>query len=397
MFRFLLIITALCCVFARADAQVGGQENNSEFITKFGFRQLTGGVILIRGTFNDLPDSLNFILDTGSGAISLDSSTASEFKIPNEPSGYTVSGIAGKKEVNFAKGNTLNLPGLAVDSLDFFINDYEILSSVYGIKIDGVVGYSFLSRYIVGINYDDMSISVYTRGAFDYERGSHILRPRFTGLPILRTLVGDARRIHPNLYLDTGAGLSLLLTRQFVEDSAILRKSRKFTPMLVQGLGGKKGLEVTIVDRVRIGPFLFRKVPTNILRDDHNALSYPSVGGLIGNDIMRRFNVVLNYAAREIAIKPNTHFRDLFDYSYTGLNLYLLPTGEIVIDDIVEGSPAEKAGLKNGDLLIAVDKNFSNNISIYRDLFQNTGSRLRLLISRNDALQIFVLKVGRIY
>ena len=43
-----------------------------------------------------------------------------------------------------------------VDSLDFYINDYEILSSVYGEKIDGVIGYSLFSRYIIKIDYDSL-------------------------------------------------------------------------------------------------------------------------------------------------------------------------------------------------------------------------------------------------
>ncbi len=38
------------------------------------------------------------------------------------------------REVDYAKNNSLIFPGLQVDSLDFYINDYDILSSVYGRK-----------------------------------------------------------------------------------------------------------------------------------------------------------------------------------------------------------------------------------------------------------------------
>ena len=50
-------------------------EKPAKLITKFPFRQLNGGIILVQAKFNSVAQPLNFILDTGSGAISLDSST----------------------------------------------------------------------------------------------------------------------------------------------------------------------------------------------------------------------------------------------------------------------------------------------------------------------------------
>src|SRR4026209_1333873 len=84
-------------------------EKRAKFITKFPFKQLTGGVIILQAKFNNISTPLNFILDTGSGGISLDSSTCEEFKIPHSPSGRTINGIAGIREVDFARNNTLVL------------------------------------------------------------------------------------------------------------------------------------------------------------------------------------------------------------------------------------------------------------------------------------------------
>jgi len=99
----------------------------AKLLTSFPFRQFSGGVILVKALINDNKDSLNFILDTGSGGISLDSQTVSQLKIPFQPSDKTIRGIAGIRKVNFAYNNTLQLPGLRVDSLNFHINDYDIL------------------------------------------------------------------------------------------------------------------------------------------------------------------------------------------------------------------------------------------------------------------------------
>ncbi len=64
--------------------QLSGQEEfivPSKYLTHLHFTQLTGGVILLRGHLVGYPDTLNFILDTGSGGISLDSSTADYLKL----------------------------------------------------------------------------------------------------------------------------------------------------------------------------------------------------------------------------------------------------------------------------------------------------------------------------
>jgi len=143
----ILLILFLClslpCV---AQAQEEFVQPAAKLLTKFPFRQFSGGVILVRATLNDEKDSLNFILDTGSGGISLDSQTVSQLKLPNQLSDKTIRGIAGIRKVNFSYNNTLKLPGLTVDSLNFHINDYDILTSVYGEHIDGIIGYSFFNR-----------------------------------------------------------------------------------------------------------------------------------------------------------------------------------------------------------------------------------------------------------
>ncbi|HSQ44483.1 MAG TPA: aspartyl protease family protein [Ginsengibacter sp.] len=395
MIRGLLIIIFVF-LFCFSIGQVTTYEKPSHFITKFPFKQLTGGVILVQARFNNIAQPFNFILDTGSGGISLDSSTTAEFNIPHVPSGKTINGIAGTTEVDYSQNNKLVLPGLTVDSLDFYINNYDILSSVYGEKIDGIIGYSFFSRYIVKINYDSLKVEVYSQGKIEYPRSGYLLHPLFTALPIQPLTIKDARTINANFYIDTGAGLCFLMSKQFEEDSQVLKKNRKPVFIQVQGLGGKKQMSLTIIKGVQIGPYRFRKVPTNILDDEFNATSYPFLGGVIGNDILRRFNVVFNYPKREIHLLPNSHFNDDFDYSYTGLNLYYVD-GKIVLDEVITKSPAYKAGLKKDDVIVAVNTNFSNDINVYKNLMQVVGQKITLLVYRNNVPMLFSFHVGRIY
>ncbi len=382
--------------FIRVFAQEQFIEKPAKYLTRFPFKQLSGGIMLVRAQLNNLPDSFNFILDTGSGGISLDSATCFQYNIPHVPSGRSINGIAGIRDVDFSKNNALNFPGLKVNGLDFYINDYEILTSVYGEKIDGIIGYSFFSRYIIKINFDSTFVEVYEPGFLIYPREGTMLHPVFTALPIQNIRIKDARTLDENFYLDTGAGLSFLLTQAFTKDSGFIQKRRKPVTIQVEGMGGKKTMLLTIIKEIKLGPYKFRRVPTHLLDDEFNAISYPFVAGLIGNDILRRFNLIFNYVKREVHLTPNTHFEDAFDYSYTGLSIYSID-GEIVIDDIITGSPAYKAGFKKNDIIIAVNNNFSNDINLYKNIIQTAGERVRVLLLRNNKPVIIDLRVGKIF
>lgn len=385
-----------CILTTAVIAQEQFIDKPAKFITRFPFTQLTGGVILIKAQLNNITDSLNFILDTGSGGISLDSTTCSNLNIPHSPSGRTINGIAGIKEVDFARNRDLLLPGLNVKGLDFYVNDYEILTHVYGVKIDGIIGYSFFSKYIVKVNFDSTFIEVHQPGTIRYPQGGYLLRPLFTALPIQHLRIKDERTINANFYLDTGAGLCFLMSTDFTKDSAVLLKKRVPLTVETQGLGGKKRMTITVIKELKLGPYIFRRVPTHIMEDEYNATSYPYIGGLLGNDILRRFNMVFNYQKREIHLLPNTHFRDEFDYSYTGMVIYNI-AGKIFIEDVIEGSPAFKAGFKREDVILAIDNNFSNDIAVYKDLLQSKRERVKVLVSRNGSPLIIHLKVGKIF
>jgi len=392
---FLLLTLLVYLPGEKLHAQETFVQPASRLIATFPFTVFTGGVILLKARINDFPDSLNFILDTGSGGISLDSATCQRLKLASLPSDKTILGIAGVRQVKFLYNQVLHLPGLDVDSLNFHVNDYDILTSVYGEKVDGIIGYSFFSRYIVQINYDSSRISVWTRGNFRYPRGGYMIRPVIASLPIIGAQVRDGRNIFARFYFDTGAGLCALLSSDFVNDSTILDSRKKIYYTSAQGLGGKATMRLTTVRDIRVGPYRFHKVPTYIFDDQYNVTSYPNLGGLVGNDILRRFNVTLNYDRRIIYLVPNSHYRDLFDYSYTGLGLYWM-NGEVRIGDVMKDSPAEKAGFKEDDIVLSVGNNFSNNIQAYKSLLQNTEDKLKLIVNRKGELLQLTLQVKSI-
>lgn len=368
----------------------------AKLLTRFSFIQLTGGIIIIRATIDTLSkDTLNFVLDTGSGGISLDSATVADLKFTTAQTERTIRGIAGMRKVRFTYGHYLNFPNLKTDTFSFHINDYDILTSVYGFKIDGIIGYSFLRRYIVKVDYDRLEMEVYTPGTIKYPRGGYTLKPSFSTLPLPIFQIEDEKVLTNKFIFDTGAGLCFLLNQDYVEDSALLNKKKKKYITQAEGLGGKKEMEMTVIKSVNVGPYKFRKVPVYIFQDDYNVTNYPQMGGIIGNDLLRRFNLIINYPEQTIHLKPNTKFIEPFDYSYTGLGVYLVDK-DITVIDIIKGSPGDIAGFKSGDIIISIDNDFTKNIQTFKAALQNAGARLKILVIRNKTPIILTLNVKSI-
>lgn len=394
-FIYSLAISLCCLASISSFAQEEFIQPPSREITKFPFTQLTGGIVILHATLGNNKDTLNFVLDTGSSGISLDSTTVDYLGLKPIPTERTIRGIAGIRKVSFLYNEKLNFPNLTVDSLNFHINDYSILTAVYGERIDGIIGYSLLNRYIFKIDYDSMTIGFWTKGTIRYPRGGYLLKPTINMLVSQQMKVRDESTISTRFLYDMGAGLCVLLSKDFVADSNFLDKRKKRWVKEGEGLGGKIDMELLVLKEIRLGPYRFRKVPVYIFDDENNVTSYPYMGGLLGNDIMRRFNVIINYERGDIYITPNKHFTDAFDYSYSGLELYLID-GIILAGDVAKGSPAEAAGLKEGDQVLAVNKNFSQNLNQYKIALQVPNERIKIIIRRDGEIKEIDFKVKSI-
>lgn len=367
----------------------------AQFLGTVNFKQLLGGVILLEAYLDTISTPLNFILDTGSGGISLDSSTCDEFQIITKPTDTIVSGIGGNKKVSFVFDRALRINTLEVQNLNFHINDYTVLTGIYGIKIDGIIGYSILNRYILKVDYEKNKIDFYSPGEIDYPFKGYILKPDFTRIPIQKITLQDKRKIEFPFYFDTGAGLALLLSSRFDIDSSIINPHRKPVITSVEGLLGKTSMRLTISKKMKMGPYSFRNVPTYLFNDESDIIGYPRIGGLLGSEIFRRFNLIINYPKREIHIIPNSNFEEEFDYSYTGMNLYFTD-GKILVDDVIPGSPAAKAGLRVLDEIISVGTDISLSMESYRSTLRAPHSLLKIYVRRGKDWFELYLRVGSI-
>ncbi|MBS1758663.1 MAG: aspartyl protease family protein [Bacteroidetes bacterium] len=393
--KALILFFFSCFISLFIKAQEVFVEPPAKLLTTVPFTQLTGGIIILQAKLGDYPDTLNFVLDTGSSGISLDSTTADYLQLKPIPTEKTIKGIAGTHKVSFLYNQTLHFPGLDIDKLNFHINNYDILNAVYGERIDGIIGYSVISRYILMLNYDSLRISFYAPGQLKYPKGGYLLKPSLNLLVAQNLTVKDYRSVSTRFLFDIGAGVCMLLSKEFINDSSLFAKGKKFWSKEGEGLGGRLDMDLTLLKEVRIGPYHFKRVPVHVFDDKHDVTSYPYMGGLIGNDILRRFNTIFNYPKGDIYLMPNSRFSEPFDYSYSGLELYLV-NGVIIVGDVAKGSPAEAAGLKEGDEVLAVNKNFTQNLNQFKVALQIPNEKVKILYRRNGELNEVEFKVKSI-
>lgn len=385
-------ILILFCLLGISTLNAKGQ---SRLLSKIPFLQVTGGVIIIQAQLSPFPDTLQFIFDTGSSGISLDSATVQYLGLEPTNTGQLIRGVGGIRAVPSLQNKSLKIGQLEVDSLDFYVNDYTVLTSNYGVRVDGVIGYAIMSRYIIQVDYDKQEINLYSPGEFTYPRKGIVLRPQINKLPAHPTLVKDVKLDSTNMMIDIGAGLNLLFSTRYARGLGVLDTTRKSWTTSGEGIGGQITLRLTLLPMFQIGPYRFKKIPITIFEDPYNVTNFPFWSGLIGNDLLRRFNLVINYPKNEIHIRPNGNYFEAFDYSYTGMELYLI-NNQVEVGFVAPDSPAALAGIEVGDQIIGINKVVAGSLDVYKAELSHANKRITLIYKRANKIETVELKAIRI-
>ena len=193
LLKYIIIIVFIFSGYGKTYAQKVTEAIVAKHITNIPFKMYSGGVMVVAAKFENITDSLHFILDTGSGGASLDSTTCAKLGITTRASDTVINGIGGKRKVDFVFNKSLRFPGLHITDMHFHVNNYEVLTSVYGEKIDGILGYSFFKRFIVKVNFDSLQLEILSPGKIKYGNKGTLFHPMFTNIPIMPIQIKDVR------------------------------------------------------------------------------------------------------------------------------------------------------------------------------------------------------------
>ena len=111
--------------------------------------------------------------------------------------------------------------------------------------------------------------------------------------------------------------------------------------------------------------------------------------GSLGSELLRRFNLILDYPAKKIHIMPNKAFNDEFHYDMSGLEIQIPVPDEhrYIIAGIRKQSRAELAGIRPGDEILSINGTPAVKLNldeIYKSLQGNHGKKIKLELLRED-------------
>jgi predicted aspartyl protease len=323
--------------------------------------ELIDGHIIVPVSVNG-SEPLRFVLDSGASAtVILESSSTKSLPL-NMGAAMTVSGVGTGEDpqayiiedTNLTVGS-VHLQGLSVvylplDSVPFFDN----LDEVY---FDGVIGAPFFKRLLVEIDYDQQKIvfsepdTLQTRLDASGDAWQALPLQIISGLPYLTTQISTQHDVITTvkLLVDTGYRGPISLTPESHDE---IDEPAKFFVLVSQGISGEVVSHVGLSQFLLMGDSTLHAVPVSYAitggenDDDSN--------GLIGSDVLGKFNLIFDYSGEQVFIAPNQHFLVPIIADRSGLLVRIHRLGAVV-KSIAAGSSANQIGLQPGDIITHID------------------------------------------
>ena len=329
----------------------------------------------------------NYILDTGADQLYHDSTFYADNSFLKNKYLYMTS-IGGA-------GTQVRTVQVLPDTVNFSLHDNEYqslftpildLKRVLGDYADGIMGAQFFKQSVLEVNYENEYIKIYE--AIDsvditsHEKIALSEKANRFYLP-LEIKINDSLSVSGTFLLDLGATANVFFTSHIAKqnsfESQVGYKIAYHANSI--GIGGSSSFYDFKSDSVRIGNFTLANVVTAYSTDRSGALAEGNYLGILGNSILDRFDIIIDFINNDLYLKPNTRFEEPFTYLRRGFGYVnrSKTKGVWVIDGFYENSNAEQAGLKMNDEIIKV-----NGIDVTTVKLKEEGK----LLYQSDSLEL---------
>lgn len=168
-----------------------------------------------------------------------------------------------------------------------------------------LLGASFLSAYIIQIDYPKNRIRLISRDALDLtdSKNLNMKKLKGSGEPVVRIEIGD-RKLW--FLFDTGSTGGLMVERNVANSLNLSNDERRLVGQS-SGINSSGDIETTLVNDVRFGPFLLDDVPitfaaegvsTNLTKQygrTGTLIKSKKVQGILGYQVLKHFIVTFDY------------------------------------------------------------------------------------------------------
>lgn len=302
------------------------------------------------------------------------------------------------------RGVNIDLQNLFGPNLDMLVlkDDYFQFEAYTGLKIHGILGMDLFKIFTIQIDYQKQKLIFYRVESFKVPSKKfkalnteiHRNKPYLTA----QAKINNDTITNVKLLLDTGASLSLLLHNNSNKE---IRLPEKMIPGKIgNGLGGFIEGFVGRINQLAFDEYYFNSVITNFQEVNPAANKRINYGrnGIIGNEILSRFNVIFDFARAKVYLKPIKKYNKYFKYDKSGI--LLIASGKKLdqfrVKELVDTSPAAEAGIQIGDIITNINftpASFYDLKHLTRVFQKRTNKRIRLVVLRNGERKVFKFRL----
>ncbi|HEX9827577.1 MAG TPA: retropepsin-like aspartic protease, partial [Flavobacteriaceae bacterium] len=318
----LTVLLFICSIITFGQSKFNLPRTNSDKI-RF---QLIDNLIIVPVEVNGV--TLSFLLDTGvSKPILFNIANIDTLQVNNVETVY-LRGLGGGEPVEalksqnnlFKMGNAIN-----IDQDIYVVFDNSInFTPRLGIPVHGIIGFDLFRDFTVEINYSSKYLRLNKPETFVHRKCRKCEQFNlsfYNNKPYINGAVKiDVENLPVKLLVDTGSSDALWL---FEEDSLGMKplNNKYFEDFLGKGLSGSVYGKRTKVKSFNLKSFVLKNV--NVAFPDSISISYARKheerNGSISGELLKRFNIIMDYKNAKVTLKKNNKFKSPFRYNKSGI------------------------------------------------------------------------------
>lgn len=261
--------------------------------------------IHIKGKVND-SKTLDFIFDTGASCVLLTESGLKKAKIKLD--GFTDNqGSGGFSIEQTSNANHLELSKLEWKNLPLLYINYK-----GSLKADGVIGFNIFEDKVVEIDYDKKLLIIHSQLPLNKAGYAKLeMHHDLNGSFIQATLNNGQKDSKGWFLFDTGGNLTVVVNADFSLSNKLFGTMKKLGSSQIEGTGKNIiSSETVLLPRFKLMDNVLSDVPVLLQGSNVNTSGN---AGIIGNGVLKRFNVLIDYPDATIYLKPNSLFNTSFE------------------------------------------------------------------------------------
>jgi hypothetical protein len=257
-------------------------------------------------------EPLWFILDSGSGSTLLNKRLVKNLNLKVEAVGEVEGAGEGTEEAVLTNGVKLRLGNITLFNQEVPAMDFKALEASLGRNIDGMLGYDFIRRFVVEVDYAARVINIYDASKYRYKgRGESLPITIKDDQPLiwLKVTLPGRKPLKGRFVVDSGAGGGTLeFNGHFIRKHKLLDGIKILDTVSLEAIGGKVNISYGYVQNIRIGHLVLENPIIGFSQTTKGGLANPNRAGLIGANLLRRFTVIYDDARHRIIFEPNSNF-----------------------------------------------------------------------------------------